>query len=423
MHVSRFTAIRFIGGSLQICVQHGEARHADPDHRRWNHAASRHIGDFELDLVNDRALAPIVARALGRERVGVLQWRWRPIAYDVYLPGRRLVRFAGRATAGGELLEWAVVLKLVGPHSALTAGQDEKWRREVRAYASGLLGDLPGGLAAPRMLAINEADDGMVWLWLEHVVDEYGGRWGLEQFQQAAYHLGEFNGAYLGQRALPGYEWLVRRWTELQSETEKIPGALAEITRRAADRRVRAAFPDHSAEEMARLLRDQPRFKAALTRLPALLCHHDASQPNLFARRRTDGSAQTVAIDWESVGHGTFGADIASLVFGTIRRGLFQADSVDALDRAVFAGYLDGLRAAGWGGDPVFVRLGYAAAIALRWFLLHGVLRRLHHLEVRGLRGSMQEPEEEATRQFVLLTRYLLERADEARRLVKGSSP
>src|SRR5690349_10942871 len=143
---------------------------------------------------------------------------------------------------------------------------------------------------------------------------------------------------------------------------------------------------------MARLLRDQPRFKAALGRLPVLLSHHDASQANLFARRGPDGAPQTVAIDWESVGYGTFGADIATLVFGTIRRGLFAADHAERLDQVVFEGYLGGLHAAGWRGEVALVRLGFAAAIALRWFQLHAVLRLLTNLDIRPFRGMTVEP-------------------------------
>ena len=377
--------------------------------------------DSELDAVDGTMLAPIVARAVGRAAVQLLAWHWTPLAYDAYLPGRRLVRFAGQAVADGVLLEWAVVLKLLRPDAGLTPRADTQWRREVQAYASGLLADLPGGLVAPQAFAVSAAPGGTVWLWLEQVVDMYGGRWDFVQFRQAAYHLGAFNGAYLGQRALPTDPWLVRHWPELHSETVKIPTALAEVERLAGDPRVRAAFPDHSPAEMAQLLRDQPRFKAALGQLPVLLSHHDASQANLFARRGSDGSAQTVAIDWESIGYGTFGADIATLVFGTIRRGRFAADRVERLDQVVFDGYLAGLQAAGWRGETVLARLGFVAAIALRWFQLQAVLRLLTNPDIRPVRGTTQEPPEEARRQFVVLTQYLLARAEEARGLLAAA--
>jgi hypothetical protein len=124
-----------------------------------------------------------------------------------------------------------------------------------------------------------------------------------------------------------------------------------------------------------------------------------------------------VAIDWESIGYGTFGADIATLVFGTIRRGLFAPDQAERLDRVVFDGYLAGLQAVGWRGNAAAVRLGFAAAIALRWFQLHAVLQLLTNPVIGPFRGTTAEPPDEARRQFVWLTQYLLARAEEARGL------
>src|SRR5438128_1999926 len=40
-------------------------------------------------------------------------------------------------------------------------------QREVMAYRSGLLDELPGRLRAPRVYAIDDAEDGRTWLWLE----------------------------------------------------------------------------------------------------------------------------------------------------------------------------------------------------------------------------------------------------------------
>lgn len=87
-------------------------------------------------------------------------------------------------------------------------------------------------------------------------------------------------------------------------------------------------------------------------------------------------------------------------------------------DRAVFASYLRGLRDAGWRGDRGLARLGFAAALALRWFVLHGTLRALvGGPEAR--RGTTGESVDDALRQLVLFTDYLLDRADEARALAE----
>jgi hypothetical protein len=86
---------------------------------------------------------------------------------------------------------------------------------------------------------------------------------------------------------------------------------------------------------------------------------------------------KTVAVDWEKIGPGPIGAEIATLTFGTLRRCEFDGARAEELDAAVFAGYSNGLREAGWQGPVELVRLGYIAAISLRWTVLAGILRML----------------------------------------------
>ena len=64
------------------------------------------------------------------------------------------------------------------------------------------------------------------------------------------------------------------------------------------------------------------------------------------------------------------------------------------------------------------MRLGYTAAIALRWTVLAGILHMLVH-GTEPVRTSQQVllPAEAALSQRVRLAQFLLDRADEARRL------
>jgi hypothetical protein len=181
---------------------------------------------------------------------------------------------------------------------------------------------------------------------------------------------------------------------------------------------VRALLPISLARPLDDLLHDQPSFFVALDRLPATLCHHDAAQANLFARRAPDGREETVAVDWEEIGPGAVGAEIATLVFGTLRRGDIDVEWAEGLDRVTFDGYLTGLHDAGWRGDARLVRLGFAAAVALRWYIAAGLVRMVAD---DALRATAYESTglalDELIRRRLVLVRYLLERADEARRL------
>jgi Ser/Thr protein kinase RdoA (MazF antagonist) len=377
-------------------------------------------GDPQLDTLDGATLTPLVRRALNHETATLLEWQWSPIVYDVYLPGRTLGRFIGAAIVDGGVIPWSIVLKRTRPPQGREQASDDGCKREVLAYRSGLLADIPGQLRAARALDVSEDVHGTTWLWLEDVVDSFGREWPLAQYRRAARHLGQFNGAYLAGRPLPAFPWLMPSWAEHHSEPWKIPEALPEIEALASAARARQAFPVPIADLAPQLLRDVPTFVGILARLPQTLCHHDAARANLFARQCADGTIETVAIDWEAIGPGTVGAEIATLVFGTMRRGDFSAEHATDLDRDVFAGYLAGLRDAEGQGDPDLVRLGYTAAVALRWFLLRGTLRALTGDGPPAMRGrASTESAERAVEQFILLSLFLLERADEARRLAR----
>ena len=388
----------------------------------------------QLDQLDAAALTPIVCRALSRRGVVPVSWRWFPVLYAAYYPRRMLVRLAGEATVGGETFAWAAVVKISESpaEEARSTSATAAWDREVRAYQSGLLRHLPDGLAAPRAQRIGTDADGAVWLWLEHVADAFGGQWPLAQYGIAARHLGRFNGVYgthATGRPLPAYRWLNQLWAESHAEPALLPDARREVGELLAHLDVRGAVSASTADRLRRLLDDQPIFLDTLARLPQTLCHHDASSANLFARRRaTPGQAtdegdegdtwETVAIDWEELGPGPVGAEVATLVFGTMRRGAFPTHRALELEQTVLEGYQRGLRDAGWRGDPQVMLLGYSAAVALRWFVAPAALRLLADpaARARAQRATHQTADILIQQRLALLD-FLLDRADEARRL------
>lgn len=75
-----------------------------------------------------------------------------------------------------------------------------------------------------------------------------------------------------------------------------------------------------------------------------------------------------MAVDWERTGPRAVGTDLANLVFASVlwAREPDPADLAE-LSRLCFAGYLAGLREAGWTGPERPVRLGYALTAALQF--------------------------------------------------------
>ncbi|MEA2714823.1 MAG: hypothetical protein QOK27_2784 [Gemmatimonadales bacterium] len=168
------------------------------------------------------------------------------------------------------------------------------------------------------------------------------------------------------------------------------------------------------------MLSDQSQFVDALAQLLQTLCHHESSLANLFAVRRLDGQIETVAVDCEQVGPASAGADISTLVFGTMRRCEFDAERATELDETVFTGYVAGLREAGWQGRVEEIRLGFTSAVGLRWTVLAGILQGLVEGAPQVQRPSQgwQVAPEAVVRQYVRLSGYLLDRADEAHSLL-----
>jgi hypothetical protein len=124
---------------------------------------------------------------------------------------------------------------------------------------------------------------------------------------------------------------------------------------------VRRAWPGDAPDRFFRLWKERDLFFDALDRLPQTICHLDVFRRNLFARKTAEGDNQTVAVDWAFAGRGAIGEELVPLIVASLMFYEVGLDQAQALEEIVFEGYLEGLRDAGWRGDPRQVRLGYAA--------------------------------------------------------------
>jgi hypothetical protein len=264
-------------------------------------------------------LAPLVARVLGKAAVEVVEWRCDPLGGaggSVFIGGKGVYRVAGTAQAEEGVQPWSMVLKIVGDANQRASNDPTArfyWRREADAYQSGVLDDLPGGhLVAPRCWGVEERSSHEAWIWLEDV-QAASDPWSMERYVQSARHLGQFNGAYLAGHPMPvSQPWMTHGRTRacIDDVRDYIP-KIREIT---ATPLAQHWFGADGVERLLHLWSVHEQLLEAFERLPLCFAHLDAYYRNLMERRRADGRAETVAIDWAYIGFGRIGEDAGILM-------------------------------------------------------------------------------------------------------------
>lgn len=260
----------------------------------------------QLQAIDQATLTPRVRQALGSDGATLVDWQVAPFGSGA---GQCVYRFAGHAHNQGTTVPWSLIVKVAtAPTSVEDPSAARYSKREMLAYQSGLLADLPAGLTAPRCFDVTEQPGGGGWLWLEEVLDTATGRWSRERFAAVAQRLGRFGGAYLTGRSLPDYPWLSRAW--FRGFVGETASAVAELPALLGHHYLRPAIPEATATRILRLWNQRDTFLDALDRLPQTFCHLDINPRNLFVRPVDSGDIQSVAIDWEFAGISALGAEL-----------------------------------------------------------------------------------------------------------------
>jgi hypothetical protein len=356
------------------------------------------------DLVD---LAAVAAAALGRPVVAAEIVRREPLDYDPFVGGRSVERVTGRAVVGGATpaapVSWAAIVKR-------TRGDDlAAARRELRAYQEGIARRTGPGMAAPALLGAEDGEAGVA-LWLEEVRDEFGGVWPIERFAIAASDMASWDAAMRAVRA--DGPWLEQAWAERHGQPNRIGEVLAMLSAIGARPEAAAAalaIGDPGLRRTASMISSTPERIRRLRAFPSSLLHHDLVRSNLFAVP----NGRTVAIDWEVIGPGPLGVDLAPLVGGSVRRGEASADDMQELERVVLAAYISTLSTMGI-REAAAVRAAYRLALGLRWHVVLGTLTAFLDRAVTGIRGSRPtEPRHEALRHMAILSRHLLDASED----------
>jgi len=376
-------------------------------------------------LTLDQAtLTPVVRRARGSDTVEVQAWVVKSLGEAHNQGTGGLYRVDGTGSDGGNPVRWSLVLKACrnpGTVNSEAAHANNYWKREFLTYTSGLLDDLPQGVRAPRCFGTEERPDGTAWLWLEDLTDSYGGPWPLGRYVLAARHAGQSNGAYLCGRRLPAVPWLGA--CAARSSVERYGPPLERLDEFRDHPLVRRQFPDVAmADRTVRLWRERELFLAAIARLPQTLCHLDLYKPNLFSVLGPEACEETVAVDWAFLGTAAVGEELAPLVCASVMLADADPDRVRELGETCFEGYLAGLRDAGWVSDARLARLGYAAGTIRYGLVPIAIVGAMDPEVVARLERVWRLPYEEIVDRTVVVQRYTLDLADEARSLMETAT-
>ncbi|WP_413249022.1 phosphotransferase [Sinomonas flava] len=346
-------------------------------------------------------LRTAVAAALACEVDGLEDVRSEALDYDAFLAHRTVRRVHGHARVDGGCRPWSLIEKTTeGPGLAERYLLDNG-AREFAAYSSGLLDGLAPSVRARRLYGSHADNGGRLVLWLEEVMHDRARPLDAASLLAAARDLGAMAGSW--HRRVPAEPRLFTGWIDRHSQPEAVPAGLAALS---TDSREVVALLGRRLAAGRDLIAAQPRVRAILESLPQTLCHHDAVGANAFV-----SSGTTVLIDWESVGPGAVGADLASLLFSSVRRGDAMASVVaSVLDSAVSA-YTESVREQDPSVSAKDVRRGFDAAVALRWKLIADLADAAErHRPIR--RGSRpDEPARESLGELVALADLLLDAA------------
>ena len=175
-------------------------------------------------------------------------------------------------------------------------------------------------------------------------------------------------------------------------------------------------------DRSCRLLEGFECYGIVLNALPQVLSHGDNNRRNLRIHKTMDGQVEVAAIDWEQVGIGPLGVDLASLVGASMSVNEVEPEDLPQMEAVVYPAYLAGLREEGWEGDPAQIRLAYTAFLGLWIAVISSAVIAMWTVPENAdyVRQQFGRDQEELALGWGMAVRFALNRADEAKRLMEG---
>lgn len=315
--------------------------------------------ETRIRQINPARLAEVVSLLLEKESIQLGDWTASPI-HGGLDKNNALIRCKGHVTEAGQNLPWSLVIKITCkvPENDDPTGY-QYWKREALVYQTDLSRRLPGQVSTPRCLAVDEQSNDSIWIWMEDITDDYGETWPLETYEQAAYQLGLFNGAFLAGKALPDEHWLAHNF--LRSYVERAAPTIAFIRKNPAHKLVRSLYGKNLPLILA-LWQVRGELLDSLERDPQAFCHQDAFKRNLFFQK-----GKLIAIDWGFCGNAPAGAELVPMVAVVLAFKGISSVRIREFEKLCLDFYQKGLDEAGAKISKKTVRRNFMLTILLRY--------------------------------------------------------
>ncbi len=248
------------------------------------------------------------------------------------------------------------------------------WQREAFVAQSDLLSHLPAGLRAPRSLGVSQHSRRECWLWQEYLPTDPAWTW--EDYHAAASRLGQWQAA--GQN-MPNYSWLCQEWLSgwVHGPVTNIFGIM-DAMNSYQHPLLTAHLTSEERTALRQLWANRQTYLDRLAQLTQTFCHLDAHRGNLSWQ-----NGDLALCDWAFTGAGALGEELAAFIGGTLLLDYVPLANADQLERVAFAGYIAGLRVAGWSGDEANIWEAYRCAMPLRYA----------HMSMASILRTVMQPE------------------------------
>ena len=241
------------------------------------------------------------------------------------------------------------------------------WRRELEVYRDDELRKqlADAGLVLPQA-QVAEHDDHAVLL-LEDIAGTPGTQFSLAEHAALARACGRWQAQPPSDRS-----WTSAGFLRDYSTSRDVPWELADDDAAWRQPLVAETWPPGLRSAWNLLLAHRDELLDLVASLPRAHCHLDFWVSNVIQRP----TGEIALFDWTFTGDGARGEDVGNHIPDAVFDLFWPAERMPELAETCIGNYLDGLREAGWRGDPDQVRLAVMASGVKYAWLLPGLLGR-----------------------------------------------